>query len=102
MNIFELIRSHLRSMYPHVRVDPVRDWLMLLTASAIMLAGIIVWNVWAFDTVASGHVISSGAPQTAPIFDPATLDTIHTIFTNRAAEEMKYVTGTYRYADPSL
>ena len=40
--------------------DPVRDWLMLIMLSSILFVSIIVWNVWAFDTVANGGVI--GAP----------------------------------------
>ncbi|MBU6388431.1 hypothetical protein KGQ72_00935 [Patescibacteria group bacterium] len=84
------------------RHDPVRDWLTIVAFSSIMLAGIIVWNVWAFDTVASGGAIGAPASATAPLFSRASLDAIHTIFTDRADEEAKYVTGVYRYADPSL
>lgn len=82
-------------------LNPVRDWLVLLTLSAIMLVGIIVWNVWVFDTVANGGSIGTTATSTFPIFNKSSLDTIHTIFANRAAEKVKYETGTYRFADPS-
>ncbi len=39
------------------RLDPERDWIMLLILSAIALTGIVVWNMWAFDTVANGGII---------------------------------------------
>ena len=82
-------------------LNPTRDWLALLTLSAIVLAGIIVWNVRAFDIVANGGVIGTSATSTPPVFSQASLDSIHVIFANRAAEEAKYETGDYRFADPS-
>jgi len=82
-------------------LNPVRDWLVLITFSAIALAGIMVWNVWAFDTVANGGVIGTVATSTPPVFNQSSLDTIHTIFADRAVEEAKYETGTYSFADPS-
>ena len=32
------------------RLDPERDWLVLLISSALILIIIVVWNAWAFDT----------------------------------------------------
>ncbi len=84
-----------------MRRDPVRDWLTLLTLSIIALAAIIVWNAWTFDTVASGGVIGTPMTTTQPVFNHSSLDAIHTIFASRAAEEEKYVTGAYSFADPS-
>ncbi len=83
------------------RLDPERDWLMLLIVSAIALVGIVVWNVWAFETVANGGVIGAAATSTAPVFSRSSLDAIHAIFQNRAAEEGKYVSGVYSFTDPS-
>ena len=37
--------------------SPVRDWLIMLTFSILVLAGIVVWNIWTFDTVANGGAI---------------------------------------------
>lgn len=82
--------------------DPERDWLMLLIVSAIALSCIVVWNVWAFDTVANGGAIGSVSTSTKPAFDQASLEAVHVIFANRAAEKEKYTTGAYRYIDPSL
>ncbi len=81
--------------------DPARDWMTLLTLSVIILAGIIVWNVWAFDTVASGGVIGAPATSIPPAFDQNALDAIHTIFANRAEEEKEYSMGAYHFVDPS-
>ena len=101
MNLPHFISSFVQRVRAGAHQDPVRDWLALITLSAIALAGIIVWNVWAFNTVARGGTIGT-APTTAPqVFNRASLDAVQTIFRERAAEEAKYATGAYRYADPS-
>lgn len=99
MNLFNSISKRIRSLS---RVDPERDWIVLLILSFITFLLVVVWNVWAFDTVAGGGVIGSSVAGRPAIFSQASLDVIHTIFDNRAAEEAKYVSGVYRYADPSL
>lgn len=101
MNIFTRMSSLLQQLREGGRHDPMRDWLLLLTLSTITLASIIVWNVWAFDTVANGGVIGTSVPKAPPAFNQASLDAIHTIFTSREAEEKKYETGVYRFVDPS-
>lgn len=83
-------------------LDPTRDWIILLILSTIALASITVWNAWAFDTVAGGGTIGATATSTPPAFSQSSLDAIRTVFTSRAAEEEKYVSGVYRFADPSL
>jgi hypothetical protein len=82
-------------------LDPTRDWLVLITLSAIALAGIIVWNAWAFGIVAQGGVIGSISSSSTPAFSRSSLDQINDIFSNRAIEEEKYENDTYHYADPS-
>ncbi|HQT82791.1 MAG: hypothetical protein B7W98_00200 [Parcubacteria group bacterium 20-58-5] len=101
MNFSDTISRFLKRLRAGALQDPVRDWLLLLTFSTLALAGIIVWNVWAFDIVANGGVIGPAAASAPPLFNSASLDAIHTVFVNRAAEQAKYVTGVYRYADPS-
>lgn len=81
--------------------DPERDWLALLSASTIVLVGIVVWNIWAFDTVAGGGTIGQANTSATPVFSQSSLDAIHSIFANRSVEQAKYVSGTYQYADPS-
>ena len=101
MDISRTIGSLLKRFRYGSRIDPQRDWFALLTILAIAFAALVVWNVWAFDTVAQGGTIGASATSTPPVFSPSALDAIQAIFTDRAAEEQKYQTGTYRFADPS-
>lgn len=109
MNIFTAATSFIKhagalsyhSVESGTRQDSESGWFMLITISAILLAGIIVWNAWAFDTVASGGAIGTPSPQVTQIFNRSSLDAINAIFTSRANEESKYVNGAYRYSDPS-
>ncbi len=82
-------------------LDPERDWIVMFLVSIIALAGIIVWNAWAFDTVANGGTIGTPVTTTTTVFNQTSLETIRTIFDSRAAEEAKYTGGVYQYADPS-
>ena len=83
-------------------LDPERDWLVLLIISAVALIGIVMWNVWAFETVANGGIIGTAATSTTPVFSRSSLDAIRAIFQSRAAEEDKFVSGAYGFTDPSL
>lgn len=62
---------------------------------------IIIWNVWAFDTVANGGVIGTSATSTPTVFNSSSIDAVRAVFAKRAAEEAKYETGVYRFNDPS-
>jgi hypothetical protein len=103
MNIPSLATALLERARRGARADPARDWLALLALSAIALAGIVVWNVWAFETVAGGGAIGVPPAKTASpaVPDRAALDAVRTLFEGRAAEKAKYSNGAYRYADPS-
>lgn len=102
MTMHNPLGSFAKRMRSFSRLDPARDWIIAFTVAAILLAGIIVWNVWAFDTVAQGGVIGPATTTASPIFSQSSLDAIRTIFANRAAEEVKYTAGAYRFPDPSL
>lgn len=82
-------------------IDPVRDWLLLLTVSGLILIGSIVWNMWAFGTVASGGTIGTVMSRSPTVFDNTSLEPIRTLFEKRATEEEKYTTGVYHFSDPS-
>lgn len=101
MNIFSPIISFLKRLRGGAQQDPVRDWLTMLTLSIVACTGIIVWNIWAFDTVARGGSIGSAVIHAPPIFSRSSLDAVHAIFEKRALEDARYETGAYRYADPS-
>ena len=102
MSIFNFIGSFVRRLRDTVAYpDPVRDWLILCVLSAIVFVGMVMWNVWAFDTVSQGGVIGAPVADTSPVFNRSSLDTIHSVFASRAEEEAKYRTGTYRFTDPS-
>jgi hypothetical protein len=83
------------------RLHPERDWLLLITVSIVLSAGILVWNIWAFDTVVQGGTIGGTATSSPPVFSQSSLNTIHSVFAARAAENAKYVTGVYTFTDPS-
>jgi hypothetical protein len=99
--MLDALQLFLKRFRSGVRSDPVRDWIVLLTLSILAFVCIVVWNVWAFDTVARGGSIGAQATSTPAVFDRESIKTIHKVFEERAAEEAKYVTGVYRYADPS-
>lgn len=75
---------------------------MMLTFFFVLLAGLVIWNIWAFDTVAKGGTIGSKTPVTVPTISDTSLERIREVFQNRASEEAKYVTGVYTYVDPSI
>lgn len=100
MKIFNPIRIFNRARFA-AYIDPVRDWLILLTLSTFAFISIIVWNIWAFDTVARGGVIGVAETSAPATFDSSSVEVVQKVFLKRASEEMKYVTGVYRYADPS-
>ena len=83
------------------RIDPSRDWLVLLSVSGIILAVIVVWNVWAFDTVSKGDSIGAPVETGAPLFNQASLNELNAMFSARASEEQKYQSGAYTFTDPS-
>jgi len=101
MHIFSFTNSFLKRLRAGARFDPVRDWLVLLTLSTIVLASIVVWNIWAFDTVSRGGVIGAPTTDAPEAFNRASLEEIKSIFASRAVEEARYETGVYRFADPS-
>ena len=101
MTIVESFKAFLKRLRTGATVDPVRDWIVLLSIAAIALIVIIVWNAWTFSTVAGGGTIGAPVAKAPSIFSSSSLDAIHTVFERRAVEEAKHRTGTYRYADPS-
>ncbi len=102
MTAHHSLGSLMKRVWSTPHMDPVRDWFIIIIIATLALASIIVWNAWAFDTVAGGGVIGSSSTTVPPIFSQTSLDAVRAVFANRAAEEAKYVSGVYNYADPSL
>ncbi len=69
------------------RRDPARDWAALVAAAAVLLAGLVVWHLWAFGTAVEGGVI--GAPKRAavPLVNQVVLENVRNVFASRAAGE---------------
>ncbi len=101
MNLSHVMRAIAERFSYGPRLRPDRDWLTLLTLAALAFIVMLVWNLWAFSTVAGGGTFGGAAPAVPQVFSQQSLDTIHTIFSERNAEELKYATGVYRFADPS-
>jgi hypothetical protein len=101
MSTSTFLSSFLKQLRVGTRQDPARDWILSLIFSAIVLAGIIVWNAWAFDTAYRGGIIGSSVTSFPQVLSNSSLGAIHIIFEKRAAEEAKYGAGTYRFVSPS-
>lgn len=84
-----------------VPFNPERDWTLLLSCAGVALLCIVAWNVWAFQTVVGGGTL--GAVPQAPTTptNQTSLEAIPALLADRAAEEAKYINGTYRFVDPS-
>jgi len=81
--------------------DPVRTWLLLFALALIMFAGIVGWNVWAFNTVVNGGTIGALTIDAPEAPSQTLLEDIQKVLTHRAGEREKYVSGDYRFSDPS-
>lgn len=97
-NFFTSLRTRTRT---GVHKDPSRNWLTLLTLALFAFVCIVVWNIWAFDTVARGGVIGTNVGNSTTVFNRSSINEVRAIFEKRSAEEARYVTGVYRFADPS-
>lgn len=101
MNMLNKHIQSLKRLRYGVAIDPMRDWFVALIIFIIALIGTIVWSIQSFSTVAGGGTIGIVTKEVQPIFNKSSLDDIHAVFTSRADEESKYVSGIYNYTDPS-
>ena len=102
------MNSTLKQLFPRgltlgygEQLRPRRDWLVLLCITAFLFVVIVGWNIWAFDTAASGGTLGTSATTTPAISGAPSLEAIQKIFDTRAAEELNYQTGAYQFVDPS-
>ncbi|MEK7554100.1 MAG: hypothetical protein AAB517_01900 [Patescibacteria group bacterium] len=101
MNIFNTVVSSVKRFRSGAFRDPERDWIGMLAIAVTAFIGIVVWNIWTFQTAANGGVIGTATSSPATSLNRSSLDAIDAIFSNRSDEEAKYRTGVYRYSDPS-
>lgn len=80
------------------RLQPVRDWFVLVSIGAILLLASLAWNTWLFSRVTNGEAI--GTATSTPSFNPASIDSVNTLFQKRATIEAQYKDG--HFVDPSL
>lgn len=80
------------------RISPVRDWFILVSVSALILAGSILFNLWLFAKITAGEAIGTATSTPTPIITP--ISTVQTLFDNRAEVREKYI-REFRPVDPS-
>lgn len=85
------------SLHYGERLNPERDWILLITVAALLLLASLAWNVWLFYRVTNGDAIGT-ANVSAPI-NPASIDTVNALFQKRAEMETEYKNG--HFVDPS-
>ncbi|KND51565.1 MAG: hypothetical protein AB202_03285 [Parcubacteria bacterium C7867-007] len=79
------------------RLNPSRDWLILVMVFVLLLLGSLGWNIWLFDRVTNGDAIGN-ATAPAPL-NPASIDSVNALFEARAVKETDYKNS--RFVDPS-
>ncbi|MDR3547204.1 MAG: hypothetical protein P4M11_02810 [Candidatus Pacebacteria bacterium] len=95
------IISSLSSLRYSGRLRPDRDWLMLLSATFVVLLASIIWSVWFFVTVGHGTPASGVKAPTSTQSSAAAVVNVQNVFKDRAAEDLNYQ-KTYTFVDPSL
>lgn len=80
------------------RPCPLRDWLLLLALTLVLLLVSVGWNLWNFDKVTDGEALT-GTTQEAPVAE-APIDQVNALFERRAQEAARYE-SEYRLVDPS-
>jgi hypothetical protein len=84
-----------------LRLNPVRDWNVLMTLVLTTLLIIVGWNAWLFKQVAGGASFGSVASAGVTPLNQTKLDALAEVFTSRASEQLKYKDGTHHFIDPS-
>lgn len=83
------------------RLEPARDWLIVLAVGGACLLASVGWNLWLFHQAANGETFGSRPASVASPFDQSKLDSLVKIFSDRASEMTKYKDGAYHFIDPS-
>ncbi|MDB5265368.1 MAG: hypothetical protein JWM39_81 [Parcubacteria group bacterium] len=70
---------------------------MLVAIATVLLIASIGWNVWLFLRVTNGDAIGTATVQQS--LNPASIDSVNTLFQSRAATETNYKNS--HFVDPS-
>ena len=82
------------------RIKPMRDWIILVVVSLLLLGACAVWATWLFMTGASQDMVE-GFVSPHLVLSPELLQKTDLLFTERALEASRYQTE-YQFVDPSL
>lgn len=97
-NILKKVTS-LRVPKYGTQIRPVRDWLILLVVSAVLLIASAAWNALFFVNLFSEEASSAGVvPAHGP--DYSSIDRATETFEAREREQERYK-NEYRFVDPS-
>jgi hypothetical protein len=80
------------------RLQPVRDWFLMVFIVIILLLISLGWNAWLFERAISGEAI--GTATAAPALNPTSIDSVTAVFQKRAEQETLYKNG--HFIDPSV
>ncbi|HVW71541.1 MAG TPA: hypothetical protein VHB93_00090 [Candidatus Paceibacterota bacterium] len=81
------------------RLNPLRDWLLLLVIAAVLFLASIATNVLIYEGVKSG-VAQSSLTSAVPEVDASAITNVEAVFTQRATEMQNYE-KVYQFVDPS-
>ncbi len=81
------------------RLNPSRDWMMVLASGLVLIFASVLWNVWFFFAVLTEEkTIQAPAPQQE--VDASSFEKAQELFKKKEAEEARY-RNEYRFVDPS-
>lgn len=83
------------------RIEPARDWYVLLSLFFMFFAASAVWNAWLFNRVQQGGMLSGQPAQMKSAIPGVSLEEMEYLFQKRADEEERYASGAYVFTDPS-
>ena len=82
------------------RLNPSRDWIIILSCALVGMVVIMLWNMWFFFAVLNQEAVLPATTQTKNV-DTSSIEKVRTTFEVRALEEARY-RSEYRFIDPSL
>jgi len=97
-NLSDIEKRALSTFSYGERLNPARDWFMLLVVAAILLLASAAMNVLIYEGVKD--VASSSAPAAVSGVDASAINTVESVFKARDAQMQNYE-KVYEFVDPS-